>query len=191
MQLINVVYETDEEDGTISATGELVTTVPELGTLDVFTVTIVATDDGTPNMAGEASFTIVVDDGNDRPRNIKLAVDTDDGTTNKPFFDAEVDENDPSGKVLGYLTVEEQDNPLHPNGMLTWSVSDEDNFEIVEIDGQQVLKVVNGVELDHEMAASMTVRVTVTDGGDLSDSRDVTVDVNDTNDAPIVANGAG
>ena len=185
VSLINVVYVTND-DGTISATGDLVTAVPALGTLDDFTVTIVATDEG--GAEGTASFTIIVDDGNDKPRNIKLS--NTDGTDN-PFFDVDTDENDASGMVLGYLTVEEQDNPLHPNGMLTWSVSDEDNFEIVEMDGQQVLKVVDGVELDHEMAASMPVKVTVTDGGGEDASRNVTVEVNDTNDAPIVANEPG
>ena len=47
-----------------------------------------------------------------------------------------------------------------------------------------MLKLKDGMSLDHEAAGSVTVTVTVTDDGDLSASADVTVTVNNVNEAP-------
>ncbi|HAT86524.1 MAG TPA: hypothetical protein DCS30_11620 [Rhizobiales bacterium] len=63
-----------------------------------------------------------------------------------------------------------------------YTVSD-DRFEVVEQNGQQVLKLKDGISLDHESAASVDVTVTVTDAGGLSDSQTLTVNVADVNEA--------
>ena len=52
--------------------------------------------------------------------------------------DTEVDENDASGVVLGKITVDDIDHPLHPNGMHMVTVND-GRFEIrKDADGAHV-----------------------------------------------------
>ena len=70
---------------------------------------------------------------------------------------------------------------------LTYTTSDsgaaDTRFEVV--DG--MLKLKKGVMLDHEMTDSVIVTVTVTDSGNpgLEDTAEVTVTVNDVNEAPM------
>ena len=184
VQLINVVYVTNE-DGTISATGDLVTEPPGHDPVGAFMVTIIATDDG--GAAGTASFEIIVDDGNDVPTAIDLT--NPDGTDNA-FFDLEVDEHE-QGTVLGTLTVEDQDSEHHSHGQHTWEV-DNDSFEIVPMDGANpVLKLKDDAMIDFEMTPSIELEVTATDGGGASESQIIQVQVNDMNDPVVVANQPG
>lgn len=187
LKLINVQYKSDG-----STTGDLVGTVPAGSDVSALGVKIVATDDGGPTgmpASGFASFNIVVDDGNDRPTEITLM--TTDLEENI-YFQVEVDENDGTGKVLGYLTVTDQDNPLHPHGQHKWTV-DNTNFEIVSMDDMNVLKVKDGVMLDHEAAATLTITVTAADGGTpaLSAMQAITVTVHDMNDPVVLKNAPG
>ena len=67
----------------------------------------------------------------------------------------------------------------------TLEVSD-DRFEIIDAFDRKWLKLKEGVGLDYEAEDSIAVTVTVTDADGLSDSAEVTVAVNDVNEAPSV-----
>ena len=150
-------------------------------------VKIVATDQG--GASGYATFDIIVDDGNDVPTAIDLT--NLDGTDNA-FFDLEVDEH-ATGTMLGYVSVDDQDDPRHSHGQHEWKVSDDDNFEIVEMNGRQVLKLKDDAMIDFEAEGgdSITLTVTATDGGGAAKSQMITVEVNDMNDPVVVANEPG
>ena len=152
-------------------------------------VKIVATDQG--GASGYAMFNIIVDDGNDVPTAINLT--NPDGTDNA-FFDLDVDEH-ATGTMLGYVSVDDQDDPRHSHGQHKWKV-DEDNeetFEIVEMNGRQVLKLTDEAMIDFEADGgdSITLTVTATDGRGAAKSQMITVEVNDMNDPVVVANEPG
>ena len=191
LKLINVQYGSDG-----SVTGQLVGTAPSDALPDTLNIKLVATDEG--GASGAVTFNVILDDGNDRPTNITLT--NADGTENA-FLDVDVNENDATGKILGYLDVDDQDSELHPNGQHVWTVDkddpNKDNFEFVVMDdGRVAFKVVDGVTFDHEdssSSSSITVTVTATDQGapKYAISEDITVDINDQNDDPIVKNAPG
>ncbi|MEM9841310.1 MAG: hypothetical protein AAF767_01620, partial [Pseudomonadota bacterium] len=83
-------------------------------------------------------------------------------------------ENAP-GAVVGTVSVFDPD----AGDTITYTVSD-DRFEVV--DGE--LRLADGVSLDHETEASVTVEVTATDASGLSTSESFTIDVLDENEAP-------
>ena len=122
------------------------------------TVTITATDGGGHSNSVDA--TVTVNDVNEAP-SISVA-------------DGAVDEND-AGAVVGAVTASDPDaGDTH-----TYAVSD-DRFEVAG----GMLKLKDGMTLDHEAAGSVAVTVTVTDAAGLSASTDVTVTVNNVNEAP-------
>ena len=177
-------------------TGQLVGTAPDDALPETLNIKLVATDEG--GASGDVTFNVILDDGNDRPTNITLT--NADGTENA-FLDVDVNENDDTGAILGYLDVDDQDSELHPNGQHVWTVDkddpNKDNFEFVVMDdGRVAFKVVDGVTFDHEgssSSSSITVTVTATDQGapKYAISEDITVDINDQNDDPIVKNAPG
>ena len=191
LKLINVQYGSDG-----SVTGQLVGTAPDEALPETLNIKLVATDEG--GASGDVTFNVILDDGNDRPTKITLT--NADGTANA-FLDVDVDENDATGKILGYLDVDDQDSELHPNGQHLWTVDKDDpnkeKFEFVVMDdGRVAFKVVDGVTFDHEdssSSSSVTVRVWATDKGaeKYGISELITVDVNDLNDDPIVKNAPG
>ena len=152
-------------------------------------VKIVATDQG--GASGYATFSVIVDDGNDVPTAINLT--NLDGTDNA-FFDLEVDEH-ATGTMLGYVSVDDQDDPRHSHGQHVWTVDDdnEETFEIAEMNGRQVLKLKDDAMIDFEAEGgdSITLTVTATDGGRAAKSQSITVEVNDMNDPVVVANEPG
>ena len=189
LKLINVQYGSDGS----SVTGQLVGTAPDDALPETLNIKLVATDEG--GASGDVTFNVILDDGNDRPTNITLT--NADGTENA-FLDVDVNENDATGKILGYLDVDDQDSELHPNGEHDWKVDEanEEKFKTVVMDdGRVALMVIDGVSFDHEdeSDSSITVTVTATDRGSppLSISEDITVDINDQNDDPIVKNAPG
>nr|WP_282449339.1 cadherin domain-containing protein [Roseibium sp. CAU 1639] len=68
----------------------------------------------------------------------------------------------------------------------TFTVSD-DRFEVVELNGEYVLKLKDDQKLDYETETQVTVDVTVTDAGGLSDTETIVIDVLDVdeNDGPV------
>ena len=194
---LSVEYTTDD-DGNETVTGHLRGEPPTTGgdSAAAHKVTLVARDaDGAASEA--ASFYVIVDDGNDEVTGVNLLDDDGD-----KIFEAEVDENDASGMVFGRITVDDQDHPMHPNGMHQVTVSDR-RFEIrTDDDGHMWLALKEGMSLDYEEEdGAVTVRVTAVDmNGELNDARTAertgekykgtsdtasfTVVINDLNDAP-------
>ncbi|MEM6588678.1 MAG: PA14 domain-containing protein [Pseudomonadota bacterium] len=129
-------------------------------------VEVTVTDSG--GLSLTESFTIDVADVNEGPTDIKL-----NGSS--------IAEND-AGVVVGTLSVVDPD----AGDSHSFEVSD-DRFEVVN--GE--LRLREGVELDHEEAASIEVEVTVTDSGGLSLTESFTIDVADVNEGPSDVSLAG
>ena len=186
---LSVEYTTDANGNEI-ALGKLRGEPPTTGddSSAAHKVTLTAKDgDGA---AGEVSFYVIVDDGNDDVTGVNL-LDHD----GNPTAEVEVDENDASGVVLGRITVDDQDHPMHPHGMHRVTVNDS-RFEIrTDENGDQWLALKEGVSLDHESrGGEVQVTVTAVDiNGErnpngtfkgTSDSETFAIIVNDVNDAP-------
>ncbi len=89
---------------------------------------------------------------------------------------------DMSGAVIATLAVTDPDaGDTH-----TFTV-DDDRFEVVEVDGEPVLKLKDGASLDHEVETSVDVSVTVTDAAGASDTQIFSVDVDNSNTAPEIS----
>ena len=137
---LSVEYVT--EDGVEKAIGHLRGT-PTSSDDAAHKVTLTAKDAG--GAAAEISFHVIVDDGNDSVTRVNLLSDT-----GSPLAEAEVDENDASGVVLGKVTVDDIDHHMHPNGMHKVTVNDP-RFEIREdAAGAMWLALKEGESLDHE-----------------------------------------
>ncbi|WP_283404417.1 cadherin domain-containing protein [Roseibium denhamense] len=103
--------------------------------------------------------------------------DFDDVVFDQTIFEtdarASVYEEQP-GATVGELTVADPDvGDTH-----TFAVSD-DRFEVVETNGVYVLKLKDDQALDYETETQVTVDVTVTDSGGLSDTETIVIDVID------------
>ena len=135
-------------------------------TEDSVTVTVTVTDAG--GLSASADAAVAVNNVNEGP-SLEVA-------------DGAVDEN-AAGAMVGAVTASDPD----ADDTYTYSVSDE-RFEVA--DG--MLKLKDGMSLDHETEDSVTVTVTVTDAGGLSASADAAVSVNNVNEGPSleVADGA-
>jgi hypothetical protein len=162
-----------------------ITGTPPAGYFGTETLAVVATDDD--GASGRAEFDVVVDDGNDVPTAVNLA--NNDGTDNVRY-QVEVDENT-AGVALGTVSVDDIDSPDHPHGQHKWKVNNA-KFEITDAG---VLKLKSGMSLDHEAGPVITIIVTATDmngekGGESKD-QDITVTVNDKNDAPTAIESIG
>ncbi|WP_274533834.1 beta strand repeat-containing protein, partial [Methylobacterium sp. Leaf399] len=127
-------------------------------------VTLTATDaDG-----ASVSNTVAIDlrDINEAPTAIALDNNT-------------VDENQ-AGATVGILTVSDPD----AGDTVSYTVNDA-RFEVVEVSGQAILKLVDGSALDFEDASvlNLTVGITATDGGGATFTKDFTIVVNDVDEA--------
>ena len=93
-----------------------------------------------------------------------------------------VDEN-VEGALLGAITLSDQD----AGNTHTLSTSDDRFVTKQDAEGGWWLALAEGVSLDHEAGDMVMVTVTVTDDGDpaMSASTNVTITVNDVNEAPI------
>ena len=201
----------EDDDGNDTAHGIFNGTPPTSGpdSDSAHMVTLTATDGG--GAEGSVSFYVIVDDGNDDITAVGLIDDAGNATV-----EGEVDENDASGMVFGEIRVEDQDNPMHPNGMhmieilrgITTSVSpnaaQDSRFEVrYDAAGTPWLALRAGESLDQEReengSVDVTIRVVDLDGAVTSDGsafrgnvrhHTVTIFINDKNDAPI-ANAIG
>ena len=197
----SVEYGTDE-DGNETVHGILTGTTPA-GDDSVSTVTITASDrDGA---SSSVSFHVVSDDGNDDITAVDLLDENGNVTV-----EAEVDENDDSGVVLGEIRVEDQDHASHPYGthlvqVLRGTTHDpapdasvDSRFEVrVDDEGGLWLALKDGVALDFEGdsgVVDVTIRAVDLNGatnrtgtaftGNV-DYQTVAVVINDQNDAPV------
>ena len=111
------------------------------------------------NVSEATVVTITINDVNEAP-----SVSVADGA---------VDEND-AGASVGAVTGTDEDGDT-----LTYTVSNDEYFEVVG----GMLKLKDGMSLNHEAGDSVTVTVTATDPDGLSASTEVTVAVNDVNES--------
>ncbi|AFK57505.1 Putative Ig domain family (plasmid) [Tistrella mobilis KA081020-065] len=131
-------------------------------------ITSTAVDDTTLS----STVTITVSDVNEVP--------------GAPALDGGTVAENAAGAVVGRVTASDPDSGSTANGRLTYTVDDA-RFEIVG----GVLKLKDGVSLDHEAAATVDLVLTVTDGGGLTASRTVTITVSDVNEAPATPSVSG
>ena len=119
------------------------------------------------------------------------AADASTGTTGAPGApsvharpeDLVVAENDTTGPNIAQVSSSDPEDDE-----ITFSV-DNDAFEIVWVGGAAILKVRDGVALDHEATedGTITLNITATDShGNTSEATSVTVTVTDINEAPSV-----
>ena len=145
-----------------------------------------AFDDLAVDESREVSFTYTADDGNGSTDQGTVTIEvtgTNDAPTAVDLSSSGVDEN-ASGAVIGTLSTTDVDaSDTH-----SYSV-DDSRFEVVEQDGSYVLKLKDGVSLDHETEPTVTLTVTTDDKNGGSFSEDFTIDVGDLNEA-VTANDA-
>ncbi|MDC1116174.1 cadherin domain-containing protein, partial [Alphaproteobacteria bacterium] len=139
-----------------------------------YTLTLTATDDGIPPLSHAVEVTVVVTNVNEAP------VITAAGT-------GTVAENADGADTGITLTVADPDAGDTP----TWTIAGtgSDKFEVVAASGGGYkLKLKSGQSLDFEGGTtSYTLTITATDGNNLTDDVQVTVNVTDVNDsAPVV-----
>ena len=143
----------------------------EGGMLDV---TITASGDGE---SATHTVTITVNDVNEAPSIEVADGETPDGMPASSTVDENVE-----GAILGAITLSDPD----AGQMHTLTTSDERFITKQDAEGGWWLALADGVSLDHEAGATVMVTVTVTDDGDpaMSASTEVTITVNDVNEAP-------
>ena len=145
----------------------------EGGMLDVV---ITASGDGE---SATHTVTITVNDVNEAPMIAVADGETPDGMAASSTVDENVE-----GAILGAITLSDPD----AGQMHTLTTSDDRFVTKQDAEGGWWLALADGVSLDHEAGATVMVTVTVTDDGDpaMSASTDVTITVNDVNEAPTV-----
>ena len=145
----------------------------EGGMLDVV---ITASGDGE---SATHTVTITVNDVNEAPSIEVADGETPDGMAASSTVDENVE-----GAILGAITLSDPD----AGQMHTLTTSDERFVTKQDAEGGWWLALADGVSLDHEAGATVMVTVTVTDDGDpaMSASTEVTITVNDVNEAPTV-----
>jgi hypothetical protein len=156
------------------ATGQLTVANPailDFETTSAFVLGVQATDGG--NLSATQDVTINLSDVNEIP---VLAA-------NQTFS---IPENSPIGFAIGTVAATDVDTTV-PFNTLTYSLSNNPSnaFAIDAVTGQ--LTVANSASLNFETTPSFVIGVTVTDGGNLAATQDVTVNLTDVNEAPVIA----
>ena len=133
----------------------------------------------------QAAAELTVTDSNGGTAEVTVSI-TITGIVEAPdvsAMSADVHENDMSGPNL--LEVSSPDTGV------TFSV-DNDKFEIDTVGSASVLKLKDGMYLDHEGTDGMvTLMITASDGTTTSAATEVTINVGDVNEAPTVEDGSG
>ena len=127
------------------------------------------------------TFDFTADDGNGSTDTGTVTIEvtgTNDAPTAIDLSATSVDEND-GGAVIGTLTTSDVDaSDSHSYGV------DDTRFTVVDDGtGTMLLKLKDGVSLDHESEPTVTVTVTTTDNNGASHSQDFTINVADLNEA--------
>ena len=137
-----------------------------------YSINVVVTDGG--NLSDSKPVTITVTDVNEGPTVTSGATGT-------------VAENAPINTVVYTVQASDPDTTA-PNKTLSYSLSgaDANLFNINATTGEVTLKA----SANFEAKASYSINVVATDGGNLSDSKPVTISVTDVNEAPTVTSGA-
>ena len=152
---------------------------------ETVTLTVTVTDSGDPAESASQEVTIMVTDVNEAPSIEVADGETPDGMAASSTVDENVE-----GAILGAITLSDPD----AGQMHTLSTSDDRFVTKQDAEGGWWLALADGVSLNFEDEAShhgaeVTVTVTVTDDGDpaMSASTDVTITVNDVNEAPAAS----
>ncbi|QDT11350.1 beta strand repeat-containing protein [Stieleria marina] len=96
-----------------------------------------------------------------------------------------IDENTPDATVVFDALVADD-----PDGdTLTWAIDSGDDSGAFAIDSNGVITVADSSQLDFETVESFTLEISVTDGGELSATDTVTINVSDLNESPTLAGG--
>ena len=169
----SVLSGTGKELFEISSTG--VITVKEGAVLDLtiqknYTLEVVVQDGG--GLSDTATVTINIEDVNEAPN-----------IANQDFS---VEENSPAGSVVGTVVANDPDTKA-PFNELEFSVLSGSGKELFEISSTGVITVKEGAVLDFESKDSYSLEVKVQDGGGLSDTATVTINIEDVNEAPNIA----
>ncbi|MGV8114402.1 MAG: cadherin domain-containing protein [Lentimicrobium sp.] len=140
---------------------------------EIFYLNILVEDNGSPVLSASAIATILVTESNLPP-----AID------NQLFT---IDENAASGTLVGQVIATDPDQ----NQTLSFSITagnPENAFQITE---SGLISVANTGLMDYETYPVFNLTVQVTDNGSpaLSASATVTVELNDINEAPVIAQG--
>ena len=129
-------------------------------------VTITASGDGA---SATHTVTVTVNDVNEAPGAPALV---------DPNATLAVDENDDGA------TVTSLEAPTDPDAGDTVTLTvDDSRFEITSA---RIIKLKDGQKLDHEMESSVALVITATDSGGLTATTNITVTVNDINEAPAM-----
>ena len=155
----------DPPTGAITVAGSL-----DFETLATYTLTVQATDNGNPVLSGQNTVTITVNDVNETP------------TVSPATF--AIDENSANGAAVGTVAA----NDVDAGQTLTYSIVAGNTGGAFAINAATGAITVNG-SLDFETLASYSLTVQATDDGNpaLSGTATVTINVNNVNEAPIVA----
>ncbi|MCG9127788.1 cadherin domain-containing protein [Candidatus Poribacteria bacterium] len=165
-------FSINSSTGQISTSGAL-----DHETQDSYTFSVTVSDQRTPALTDTITMTIAINDVNEAP------IFTDGTETTRS-----VDENSDSGTNIGSI-VGATDEDRDPVDTLTYTLSgtDSGSFNIDSNTGQ--LKT--SAELNYEVKNTYSVSITVSDNESpaLTDSIDVTININDVNDAPVFSDG--
>jgi VCBS repeat-containing protein len=146
------------------------------------TVTVQVTSTDSSNASITEQFVINVNDVNEAP-------------VAPADFSASANENVNDTTTLATVTATDPDvgggNDLLNNfENLSYSITNDPSGKF-EIDSTGAISLKTGESLDFETAQSHVITVTATDGGGLSDTVDVTINVNDVNEAPVITTNGG
>ena len=137
-----------------------------------YTLTVVATDDGTPPLSSTKSFTVYVTDTNDNPPEWAQSV-----------YYADIQEVVPPGSSVIQLTAQDKDDA--DNSVITYELLDtpDTHSDWFEIDSRTGL-IVTKTPVDCEAASEPRLSVVATDSGSppLSATATVIVRIRDVND---------
>ncbi len=126
---------------------------------------------------------VTVDDGNGNTVSQTIQVTITDRSTSMSLSSSNIDENI-AGPAIGSIDTYIDDTSSE--GSFSYSITGDgsDSFEVVN--GE--LKLKDGISLDFESKSSYDLTVTATDTSGVSLSTAFTITINDTNDAPTLAN---
>lgn len=119
------------------------------------------------------AVTVVVTDENDAPVLVASSFDVDEHTDAGTIVDTAVSSDEDAGEVLTYSLLGPPDQA----------------FAIDSVTG--TISVADPTLLDFEVRTSLTVTVQVEDSGGLTDSRVLTININDVNERPVDLNFTG
>ncbi len=142
-------------------------------TTPTFSLTVQATDNGTPVQSGSGTVVVNLTDVNEAPV-----------PSGGPFS---VAENSATGTTVGTVTFTDQDTGQSH----TFAITAGNTGGAFSIDSAGVIKVATPAALDFETTPTFSLTVQVTDNGTpvLSGSTTVVVNLTDANDAPVPSGG--